>query len=235
MAWACLILIVSLQSHWSSVCLLNVWRQKKRSALECGEVTFPIFGCHQGLKWIVFFLWLNSLLSFTQPKPHFPSSWRNNQTCHGPNKGQSITFSFKQHCLDPVVFSVFIYCSWSWNTFQMWFARAPARSQPSRGALAGLWWPQGVLGWGAPLPAVGLGRGAVVADKSWLLLLRGASPSFCESEECGGVQTPLITPGLLPDECVEGRGWAKGARPQDNSRRGFCAIRKGQQTDKWCL
>lgn len=64
------------------------------------------------------------------------------------------------------------------------------------------------------------------------MLLRGASPSFCESEECGGVQTPLLTPGLLPDECVEGRGWAKGARPRDNSRRRFCAIRKGQQTDK---
>lgn len=143
------------------LCLLAECLETKEK--EC----LGVWGSHISHFWVpprlemncIFFLWLNSLLSFTQPKPHFPSSWRNNQTCHGPNKGQSITFSFKQHCLDPVVFSVFIYCSWSWNTFQMWFARAPARSQPSRGALAGLWWPQGVLGWGAPLPAVGLGRG----------------------------------------------------------------------------
>lgn len=37
------------------VCLLSIWRQRKRSGLECGEVTFPILGCHWSLKWIALF------------------------------------------------------------------------------------------------------------------------------------------------------------------------------------
>lgn len=37
------------------VCLLSIWRQKKRSGLECGEVTFPILECHWSLKWMILF------------------------------------------------------------------------------------------------------------------------------------------------------------------------------------
>lgn len=52
LAWSWLFLC---ESAGALVCLLNFRRQKKRSGLECGEVTFPILGCHCSLKWIVLF------------------------------------------------------------------------------------------------------------------------------------------------------------------------------------
>lgn len=212
MAWTCLILIVSVWIHWSSRLLAEFQETKEKEWL-------GVWGSHISHSWVplepevnCIILWQNSLLSFAHPELHFPSSWWNNQTCHGPNKGQSITFSFKQCYLNPVVFSVFIYCSWSWNTFRMWFARAPARSQPSRGALAGLLSPQGVQGWGA-----------------WLLLPWERLLHLLQGEEFEGLQGSLASPGSFLDMCAGGREWTNGACSQDSTRREVCALGKWQQ------
>ena len=227
MAWTCLILIVCVWIRRSSHLLVGCLETKEKEWL-------GVWGSPVSHSWVplnlemnCIILLQNSLLSLTHPKPHFPSSWRNNQTCHGRKKGQNITFSFKQHCLDPVVFSVFIYCPWSWNTFQMWFARAPARSQPSRGALAGLRWPQGVLGWGAPLPVPGLGWGlSLWVNPGFSFAERGFSVALGERNV--GVCRRLCRHRVRFLMCVlEGRGWTKGACPRDSTRREVCALGRG--------
>lgn len=70
MAWTFLILVVSV---WTP-CLLSIWRQKKRSGVECGEVTFPILGCHWSLKRIVL---------FDDKIPYYPFPSHTSTTCGG--------------------------------------------------------------------------------------------------------------------------------------------------------
>lgn len=218
--WSWLLVFFIVWIHWSSVCFLDIWRLKKRSV---GKSHHPFLGATEAWNELCFFKWLNSLLRFTQPRLHFPSSRQNNQTCHGPNEGQSITFAFKQHYLGPVVFSVFFYCSWSWNTFQMWFCKG-SRKVIAKSRCSG--WPAAnprCPGVGVSLPAASLQRGPL-----WQI-----NPDFCWRN----FFISLRGWGLraLASSSTWFFSWPVCWRQEVDRRRAVCALEQDVRQGKWYL